>query len=76
MNDKRRQAIKELRTQLENCQAALDNLLDEEQEYYDNIPDNLKMSSRAINSELYISALEDCLSGLDDAIEELYNINN
>ena len=45
----------------------LDNLKDEEQDYYDNIPENLQYSQRAEDSEAAIDNLDEALDLLNDA---------
>ena len=47
----------------------LENIKDDEQDYYDNIPENLQYSQRAEESEEAISNLEDAL----DLLNEVYN---
>lgn len=47
----------------------LDTLKDEEQDYYDNIPENLQNSQRAQDSEQAIDNLEEAL----DLLNEVYD---
>lgn len=47
----------------------LDSIKDDEQNYYDNIPENLQYSQRAEDSEQAIDNLEEAL----DLLNELYN---
>lgn len=49
----------------------LDTLKDEEQDYYNNIPENLQNSQRAQDSEQAIDNLEEAL----DLLNEVYNAN-
>ena len=49
----------------------LDSIKDDEQSYYDNIPENLQYSQRAETSEAAIDNLEDAL----DLLNELYNMD-
>lgn len=48
----------------------LSNIKDDEQDYYDNIPENLQYSQRAEDSEQAIENLEDAL----DLLDEVYNM--
>ena len=41
MNKQRRQKIRDIRKEIENCKENLQKILDEEQDYFDNIPENL-----------------------------------
>lgn len=47
----------------------LDNLKDEEQDYYDNIPENLQYSQRAEDSEAAIDNLDEASDLLNDAYD-------
>ncbi|MGN0493572.1 MAG: hypothetical protein ACI4F7_07995 [Acutalibacteraceae bacterium] len=47
----------------------LDNLKDEEQDYYDNIPENLQYSQRAEDSEAAIDNLDEALGLLNEAYD-------
>lgn len=49
----------------------LDNIKDEEQDYYDNIPENLQYSQRAEDSEEAIENLEEAL----DLLNEVYDMD-
>ena len=54
----------------------LDNIKDEEQDYYDNIPENLQYSQRAEDSEEAISNLEEALDLLNKVYDEEEFDNN
>lgn len=71
MNNDRRARIKDLIGQLEGFKNEAEDILSEEQDYYDNIPENLQMSVRAETAEAAISNLEDAISAMDDAISSL-----
>ena len=47
----------------------LDNIKDDEQDYYDNIPENLQYSQRAEDSEEAIEQLEEALDLLNEAYD-------
>ena len=47
----------------------MDNLKDEEQDYYDNIPENLQYSQRAEDSEAAIDNLDEALDLLNEAYD-------
>ena len=48
----------------------LDSIKDDEQDYYDNIPENLQYSQRAEDSEQAIDNLEEALSLLNEIYDE------
>lgn len=55
----------------------LENLKDEEQDYYDNIPENLQYSQRAEDSESAIDNLDEALDLLHEAYDaEEFNRNS
>lgn len=74
MNKVRRANIKETVDLIERVKSMLESILDEEQEYYDNIPENLQTSQRAEDSEDAISNLEDAISNLEEAIGNLEEV--
>lgn len=74
MNKVRRANIKETVDLIERVKSVLESILDEEQDYYDNIPENLQSSQRAEDSEDAISNLEDAISNLEEAIGNLEEV--
>lgn len=79
MNKQRRKEISRIinklrsivsKTELEDCINDLDNVLYEESESFENIPENLQDSERAIESENAIGVLEDVLDELNNACDE------
>ena len=48
----------------------LDNIRDDEQDYYDNIPENLQYSQRAEDSEQAIEYLDEALDFLNEVYDE------
>lgn len=71
MNKQRKQKI---RKEIENCKENLQKILDEEQEYFDNIPENLQGSMRGSDSEDAIDTMENCIEDLENIIKELTEI--
>jgi hypothetical protein len=61
-------AIEE-RNDLYCCIGTLENIMSDEQDYYDNIPDNLKYSYRAESSERAIECLDDALDYMNGAYD-------
>lgn len=74
MNKQRRQKLKELRNEIESCKNKLQIILDEEQDYFDNMPENLQGSMRGSDSEDAIDTMESCIDELDEVIKELLGI--
>ncbi len=71
MNKKRRKEIRELINELEELKEKIEIVLEEEQDYYDNMPENLQGSERGEIAESAISELEESLDNIDNAIENL-----
>ena len=71
MNQARRKKIEAVKMQLEALSDDIDNILSDEQDYYDNIPENLQGSERASIAEDAISALENAVDSLSEAISSL-----
>ena len=65
--------IDELSTVLETVKEALQDVLNEEQEAYDNLPEGLQESDRGQQMQEYIDALEGVVDSLGELdIEDLY----
>ena len=74
MNKLRRQRIRDVRREIESCKESLQKILDEEQDYFDNMPENLQGSMRGSDSEDAIDTMETCIEDLENIINELMNI--
>ena len=74
MNKQRRQRIRDVRKEIENCKEYLQKILDEEQDYFDNMPENLQGSMRGSDSEYAIDTMESCIEDLENIIKELTEI--
>jgi len=74
MNKQRRDKIRDIRKNLESCKENLQKVLDEEQNTFDNMPENLQCSWRGSESEDAIDTLESCIDDLENIIKELIGI--
>ena len=74
MNNERRKALRRWNKRAEELKSELENILWDEQNYYDNIPENLQFSERATDSEDAITQMEDTIDYLSDTIETVDNI--
>lgn len=74
MNKQRKQKIRDVRKEIENCKDNLQKILDEEQDYFDNMPENLQGSVRGSDSEDAIGTMESCIEDLENIINELTEI--
>ena len=78
MNKQRRKELSELQERIqklieeaEGIKNALEDIAEEEEDYRDNIPENLYGSERYEQSEEASENMEDAMSSLDDAIDAL-----
>ena len=74
MNKQRKQTIRTIRFNLNQCKERLQKVLDEEQSSFDNMPENLQGSLRGSESEDAIDTMESCIEDLENIINELMNI--
>lgn len=71
MNKERRKAIEEIASQIEAMKDAIENLTQEEQDYFDAMPESFQSGDKGQAAEQAISALEEAANYLDSAIVEL-----
>ena len=71
MNKTRRMQIKEA---IQRIEGLMQNILSDEQEAYDNMPENLQGSYRGIESEEAQENLEAAIEALEEAISYLEEI--
>jgi hypothetical protein len=69
MNRERRKALQDISTQLEELKGCLEDLMEEEEEYRDNIPENLQGSERYERAEEACDNLGSAVDELDTVIE-------
>ncbi len=74
MNKQRRKAISDVTVLTEEIKSKIEDILFEEQDYYDNIPENLLASEMAEQSEEAIDMLQDAIDSLDEIIENIRGI--
>ena len=74
MNNKRRAEIKNIKERFAIARDMLESVLNDEQDYYDNIPENLLGSMRAEESEEAIGILEDAMEQIEGIIDGLEDI--
>ena len=71
MNQARRTKIQDVSDQLEELKSALEDVLQEEEEYRDNIPENLQGSARYEAADEACDTLSGAVDGLEDIITSL-----
>ncbi|MGN1155841.1 MAG: hypothetical protein ACI4TK_06665 [Agathobacter sp.] len=75
MNAKRRKRISEIIEQLEGLSTEIEEVMNEEQEALDNLPESLQYSERGEQMEEYISSLEDAMNYVSEAGSSLQEID-
>ena len=71
MNNTRRKEISKISSMLEDVKFRLSVVIDEEQEAFDNMPENLQGSERGCESEEALDSMNDALDSIYSAIEYL-----
>ena len=74
MNQDRRKKIQSGIALLENAKTILQNVLDDEQYAFDNMPENLQGSMRGMESEEAIDLISEAIEKLEESTEILDNI--
>ena len=74
MNKKRRAEISNIIKELNELKSRIETVLSEEENYFENIPENLETSIRAEESEDAIESLTDAETDLESCIDSLSNI--
>lgn len=74
MNKARKQQLRKWLQDMEAIKSELENILYDEQSYYDNVPENLQYSRRAEDSENAIEQMEEAVSSIEEAISTVEEI--
>lgn len=73
MNKMRRKKISSIVSDLTRIQEEIESIRDDEQDYFDNMPENLQGSERGEIAESAIDALDAASGNLEEAIGNLEN---
>ena len=74
MNKARIKQLINWKKKAEELKEELESILYDEQDYFDNMPENLQGSMKGMDSEEAINQLEDAISTLEEAIDSVDNI--
>ncbi|MBJ0457546.1 hypothetical protein ITX49_17020 [Enterococcus casseliflavus] len=74
MNAKRRKSLKEIFEQVSELKNQLENLREEEEEYTENMPENLWGSERYEKSQEHINDMREAEDNLESAINLIESI--
>lgn len=71
MNKVRRKALDEVISKIEEAKELLENLQAEEEEYRDNMPENLQGSERYEAADAAVDNMSSAMDALDEAISSI-----
>ena len=74
MNRERRKQLRQWNKKVEVLKDELESILWDEQEYYDNIPENLQYSVRAEDSQCAIDCIENVLDVMAEVIDDVEDL--
>ena len=74
MNKVRRQQLRKWLQDLEEIKNELETICSDEQDYFDNMPENLQGSQRGMDSEEAIDQMNEAVSSIEDAISIIEEI--
>ena len=68
MNKTRRQQLSKWLQDLEAIKSELENICSDEQDYFDNMPENLQGGQRGMDAEEAIDQMNEAVSAIEEAI--------
>jgi len=71
MNAKRRKSLSKLADKIEELKAELSLLIEEEQEYFDNMPESFQVAEKGENTESVIETLTSAFTNLEEAYDSI-----
>jgi prefoldin subunit 5 len=75
MNDKRRKELNEIFRELHALQGRLDDIQNEEQDAYDNLPESLQSAEKGEQMQEYINAIDQSKSDLETTMDTLAQLD-
>lgn len=74
MNKERRKWIQEILTKLESVKKELSDVLEEEEEYFNTMPEGFQSGQRGEAAQTAINSLDSAVSQIEDALDSLGEI--
>ena len=74
MNKERRKEIARAAAMIDEAKGILESCRDEEQEYYDNMPESFQDGEKGSAAQEAIDALEEAVSSLEDITDNMNNL--
>lgn len=75
MNRERRSKISDIMERLDAIQTELEEIRNEEQEAFDNMPESIQGSERGENMENGIDTMSECIDSLLTVVEQLEEVS-
>lgn len=72
MNKQRRKQIEGMIDKLDNIKEHISDILDDEQNAFDNMPESIQYGERGYIMQVAIDNLDDAIGNIVDAIDNLY----
>ena len=74
MNKQRRKQIEGMIDKLDNIKEHISDILDDEQNAFDNMPESIQQGERGYIMRVAIDFLDDAIGNIVDAIDNLYEV--
>lgn len=71
MNKARRTELNAIRSSIEEIKSRLETVLNDEQEYFDNMPESLQSGERGQAAETAIGSMESAAGSLEEALSSI-----
>jgi L-serine deaminase len=71
MNAERRKKIAEITATLEQAKAEIEMIKDEEQDYFDNMPESIQQGERGETAERAVESLGEAADDIDEIVSKL-----
>lgn len=71
MNAARRKSLAELAGKITDLVSEVETFRDEEQEYYDNMPENMQGGDKGQAAESAVAALDEASNSLNEAVSQI-----
>lgn len=71
MNKGRRKSLQSIADQVEELKSGLEDLMEEEEEYRDNMPENLQESGRHEIADAACDSISDAIGSLEEAVDSI-----
>ena len=73
MNAGRRKTLRQAILLLEEAKTLVETVMDEEQAYFDNMPESLQSGDKGQKAEVAVEAMETTIASIDDTIDAINN---